>query len=227
MIRVSTKNLCRFVLNATCSAATACVFLLPTPSAEAVEVQMFFQATIEDVVDIESGSAQIGDVLEGTIVFETSTPESVMSPNNYPGAVTFFDIVYVYTSGPEAGGAFSTFSGSSGDAFVGPNEFSLGFTDFFEGNFTVDLQQGPAFTSLADAASILVAATAASPFNDALGQFFEPFVNSSFTFQNDFTFGNTFATFNFVEFTVVPEPASLTLLAIGGVCLMARRRLDA
>lgn len=207
---------------------TTAACLLGVQSAEADQIQMYFQATIEDIVDEFDGEARVGDTLEGTIIFDTTTPESAAFPNNYPGAVTFFDINIIQPdpNDPNVGFLTPLLSGSPADIFVGTDSFEIDyFVDIFSGNFQVSLQQGPTFNgNLMTAGDLLVQASEASPFNDALDAFTDPFNNSSFGIQTDFTFGNTFATFNFVEFSVVPEPGSLALLGLGGLLIARRRR---
>lgn len=197
-----------------------------TGHADAAQIEMYFQATIESINDEFDGDARVGDFLEGTIVFETTTPESVPFPNNFPGAVTYFEINIIPDQGPNQGLLIPLLSDTTADIFVGTDSFEISyFIDIFTGNFNVSLQSGPAFNnSLVDAGNLLVQATNDSPTNDALDAFTDPFNNSSFGVQTDYTFGDAFATYNFVEFRVVPEPGSLGLLVLGGLCALRQRR---
>lgn len=170
----------------------------------AAEIEMYFQATIDDITDEFEGQARVGDILDGVIYFDTTTPESNQFPGNYPFAVTSFDIFIIPQSGPNQDEfIFLLGDGGIGDIFVGTNSFEIDyFFDIFSGNFALQLNEGPDFNqSLETAGQELVQATEDSPFGDALDAFTDPFENSSFTIQTDYTFGNTFATFNFVQFT--------------------------
>jgi len=206
------------------AALSGCLLAVP---ADAVEIEMYFFATIEDIVDEFDGEARVGDQIEGVIYFDTATMEDAVFPGNYTNAITSFDIAIIPSSGPNEGAFIPLLSDFGvGDLFVGTNSIeAYYFVDIFSGNFGFQLNEGPIFDqNLMTAGDELVQTTNDSPFGDALDAFADPFENSSFTIQTDYTFGNTFATFDFVQFTIVPEPGSLALLSLGGLMIARRRR---
>lgn len=199
----------KFALNSTVPTLVALLTCLLglVHTSHAATILMDFQATIESVDDEESSEAQVGDVILGTIEFDTNTSESAMFPNNYPGAIIGFDIGIIPMQGPNAGAYIPQLSDTMADIFVGTNSFELDyFVDIFTGNFQLVLTEGPTFkNSLMTAGIALVAATQNSPNNNALDSFTDPSSNCYFGLQTDYTFGNTNSVFDYIEFTLLDE----------------------
>lgn len=206
------------------TAAVACLVAVGfTGSAEAAQVQIDFQATVFEVVEDTQGDVLEGDVFVGYIIYESTTAET--TTGNYENAVLEWYVERGQETFPGSGefGFFLEIFETTGDIFIGPDSFEANlFISIFDPNSQIYLRNGPSFGQSLEAATTQL--LAAGP--NALSLFGGPDDSepTEFGIQTDLTFDDTFAVFDYVEVSLVPEPASLAILGLGGVCLLGRRR---
>ena len=183
-------------------------------TAQAGQIDVLFFGTIDFPA---SSGLEEGDEVQGSFSYDSSATES--STGNFPDTVTNLELILIDVS--ENGGFETIVVQPDGDIFIGPDSFELYYgpdVGQLGDNFGLNLNlSSVAFgQSLETATDELVNA---GP--DALNLFNE---EATGFIQNDDTFEDLSFVVTYIEFTPVPEPTSLAILALGGAAVLRRRR---
>lgn len=189
-------------------------FALAGTTAHAGLIDVFFAGTIEDPGD---SFFEVGDYVQGSFTFDTATPDA-NGFGAFDGAITHLNVDIIQDLGG-FGLVTPTVIDESGDIYIGADEIIFGYGPpplQLGDNFEFTLRNGPQFNnSLAAAATQLLAAG---------GSAFSLFSDGDGIIDNADTNGNLYFIIDYIEVTGVPEPASLGLLALGGLAVCGRRK---